>query len=168
MQLIFYQPMFLLQHQEPLRIGLLSRYIGKRYCQLRDMMSLFPLQVGKRSSFSGNFTPFSAERARKSSRCGENSSITGKKLTIPLDLLCGYEPPSLTQSLPSSIESHLHTSNRHSVLFLHISMYILRYCSIQQERTSLYRNSILPLRTHVHVSPLEASELRMRRVTGRR
>jgi hypothetical protein len=40
--------------------------------------------VRKRSSFSGYFTPFFAEIARKSSRRGENSSMIVNKLTILL------------------------------------------------------------------------------------
>jgi hypothetical protein len=38
--------------------------------------------VGRRYSFSGYFTPFFDEIARKSSRSGEKSSMKGKKLTI--------------------------------------------------------------------------------------
>jgi hypothetical protein len=39
--------------------------------------------VGKRYSFSGNFTPFFDEVARKSSHRGENSSMKVNKLIIP-------------------------------------------------------------------------------------
>ena len=39
--------------------------------------------MGKRYSFSGNFTPTFDEIARKSSRSGENSSMKENKLTIP-------------------------------------------------------------------------------------
>jgi hypothetical protein len=42
--------------------------------------------VGKKYSFSGNFTLFSDEITRKSSRRGENSSMKVNKLTIPLGI----------------------------------------------------------------------------------
>jgi hypothetical protein len=42
--------------------------------------------VGKRSSFSGYFTPYFDEIARKSSPRGENSTMKVNKLTIPKNL----------------------------------------------------------------------------------
>jgi len=46
--------------------------------------SYFLLEVGKRSSYSGNFTPFFDEISRISLHNGENSSTKEIKLTIPI------------------------------------------------------------------------------------